>query len=195
MTDEIGGISRTVNFKGNRIDIGGHRFFSKSDVVMDWWQNQLPVQGSPARDELLLHMTQHYSEKPDAPDPEKVDRVMLLRHRVSRIFYRRSFFDYPVSLNWNTVKNLGFFRMFHIGLSYMGARLKPIHPEKSLEDFMVNRFGHILYETFFRDYTTKVWGIPPSGIKPEWGARVSRSWCQSLPGMFRPYLRRLPVSR
>ena len=148
---QVGGISRTVHYKGNRMDIGGHRFFSKSDLVMDWWQNILPLQ--------------------DTRGPETADNVMLIRHRLSRILYLRKFFDYPISLRWNTLKNLGPIRVFSMGLGYLKALVFPIRPEKTLEDFFINRFGRTLYQTFFRDYTQKVWGVPCNEIAADWGAQ------------------------
>ncbi len=150
-SEMLGGISQTVNYKGNRMDIGGHRFFSKSDRVMQWWFRILPPQES------------------EGETPE--EKVMLIRNRLSRIYYLRSFFDYPISLNATTVRNLGLWRMFKIGVSYIYIRLFPIRDEKSLEDFLINRFGKELYLTFFKDYTEKVWGVPCHRIKPEWGAQ------------------------
>jgi len=167
----IGGISRTIPYKGNRIDIGGHRFFSKSDRVMKWWFDLLPLQGSPSRDDKLLNRKIPLSNDIKAPDPEKTDRVMLVRNRLSRIFYLRKFFDYPVTLNSTTIKNLGLYRIMKIGLSYLKTRLAPIKNETSLEDFFINRFGHELYLTFFKDYTEKVWGISCSSISKDWGAQ------------------------
>ncbi|MEI8348296.1 MAG: hypothetical protein WCG27_12570 [Pseudomonadota bacterium] len=169
-TSDIGGISKTVNYKGNRLDIGGHRFFSKSDRVMKWWLQLLPQQSFPSIDEILLKMRPQY-DSANGPNPEKTDRVMLLRKRISRIFFLRRFFDYPISLNFQTVSNLGLARLVRIGISYILVRLRPIKNEKSLEDFFVNRFGRELYETFFKDYTHKVWGVPCSVIKPEWGGQ------------------------
>ena len=171
MSSDIGGISKTVNYKGNRIDIGGHRFFSKSDRVMDWWQNILPLQGRPSMDDIILNRDVAISKMEGAPDPEKSDLVMLVRNRLSRIFFLRSFFDYPVSLKWNTFKNLGMVKIIRIGLSYIKSQLFPIKDEKSLEEFLINRFGKELYLIFFKDYTEKVWGVPCSRIKPEWGAQ------------------------
>ncbi len=155
-TSDIGGISKTVNYKGNRIDIGGHRFFSKSDRVMDWWQNMLPVLSAPG-----FHTT--------GLDPDKEDNVMLIRNRLSRIFYLRKFFDYPISLSLNTLRNLGLTRVMRVALSYLKIRLFPIRNEQSLEDFFINRFGRELYLTFFKDYTEKVWGVPCTEITSEWG--------------------------
>ena len=172
MTGDIGGISKTIHYKGNRIDIGGHRFFSKSDRVMKWWKNILPVQGAPARDDSMLHREEvQLSREPSAPNPENTDKVMLIRRRLSRIYYLRKFFNYPVSLNSNTFFNLGLMRVIKVGLSYIKVRLLPIKEEKSLEDFLINRFGKELYRTFFKDYTEKVWGVPCNSIKPEWGAQ------------------------
>ena len=176
MTHDIGGISKTVNYKGNRIDIGGHRFFSKSDRVMEWWKNILPLQSAPSREDLILDITYQNKTRPvqlsaHGADPEKVDKVMLIRSRLSRIFFLRKFFSYPVSLSMNTVKNLGIVRMARIGISYVCTRLFPIKHEKSLEDFFINRFGRELYLTFFKDYTEKVWGVKCNQIKPEWGAQ------------------------
>jgi len=171
MSGDIGGISKTVNYKGNRIDIGGHRFFSKSDRVMRWWGKIMPMQGAPSRDDLILGRKIKLSEDASAPDPETTDRVMLVRGRLSRIFFLRSFFDYPISLKWSTFRNLGIVRIVRIGLSYARAVVLPIKDEKSLEDFFINRFGRELYETFFKDYTEKVWGVPCSQIKPDWGAQ------------------------
>ena len=164
-TSDIGGISKTTIYKGNRIDLGGHRFFSKSDEIMKWWQKILPVQGSPSKDEILRNLK--YQNKnlllklsPDGPDPEKTDRVMLVRKRLSRIFFLRKFFSYPVSLNRQTIINLGFKRIIKIALTYVHVRLFPLKNIRSLEDFFISRFGKELYETFFKDYTEKVWGVP-----------------------------------
>ncbi len=168
---DIGGLSKTINYQGNLIDIGGHRFFSKSDRIMQWWRTILPIQGAPSKDDLILERNLRFSKLPNAPDPEKTDKVLLIRNRLSRIFFQRRFFDYPISLNRNTFFNLGAYRICKIGLSYLKSRIWPANTEKTLEDFMVNRFGRELYLTFFKDYTEKVWGIPPSQIKPEWGAQ------------------------
>jgi protoporphyrinogen oxidase len=171
MTGDIGGISKTVNYKGNRIDIGGHRFFSKSAKVREWWNKILPLQGAPSRDDELLNRQIPLSKTPNAPDPEKKDEVMLIRSRLSRIYYLKRFFDYPVAFNWNTFRNLGFFRILFIGFSYLKTKIFPIRNENSLEDFFINRFGKRLYQTFFKDYTEKVWGIPCGEISKDWGAQ------------------------
>ncbi len=171
---DLGGIAKTVNYKGNRIDLGGHRFFSKSDRVVQWWLNIMPLQGKPSQDDLILNrhvpLAQDTAQHP-APDPQKTDIVMLVRNRLSRIFFLRKFFDYPITLNFNTFNNLGIVRLIRILCSYLYIRLSPIKNEKNLEDFFINRFGQELYVTFFKDYTEKVWGVSCQMIKPEWGAQ------------------------
>ncbi len=170
--DLVGGISRTVNYKGNRIDIGGHRFFSKSDRVMDWWLRILPMQRTPAGQTPLCYQGQSREVAGgEGPDPETTDEVMLVRPRKSRIYYHRKFFDYPVSLSSRTISNLGLLHTARIGVSYMKARLAPRRPEANLEQFLINRFGRELYLTFFKSYTEKVWGVPCDEISAEWGAQ------------------------
>ncbi len=173
-TDALGGISRTVNYQGNRMDIGGHRFFSKSERVMQWWLRFFPLQGAPACDDRLLGRDVPLNTDPGAPDPETADRVMLTRPRVSRILFERTFYEYPLAINWNTMANLGPWRLARNALSYGRAHLRPIRPVASLEDFFINRFGRELYGTFFKDYTEKVWGIPCNQISPEWGQQRVR---------------------
>ena len=168
-TGLVGGISKTVNYKGYRIDIGGHRFFTKSDEVLNWWHRILPPAGKPAWDDKILEREIPTIE--GGPDPDETDKVMLIRKRLSRIYYLKRFFNYPVTLNLDTLKKLGLMRITKIMASYAKTRLFPIKEEKSLEDFFINRFGRELYETFFRDYTEKVWGVPCSVIKPKWGAQ------------------------
>ena len=221
---EIGGISRTIRYKGNRMDIGGHRFFSKSDRVMQWWMDLMPpdladseqaeeitYQGKKRVLKVPAHLEQEpplrgmgpkrtrssveidtYTDETEAngspisserghtetvvevgpsdltPDP---DLVMLIRPRKSRIYYLRKFFDYPIKLTGSTLGNLGLFRTLRVGMSYGISRVKQITPEKSLEDFLINRFGRELYMTFFKSYTEKVWGTPCDRISAEWGAQ------------------------
>ena len=208
-TNAIGGIAQTYNYKGNRIDIGGHRFFSKSDRVMSWWFNMLPRQGAPAADTLeQQHAIDYLSESivrrfvPQsalddeaelesadgvsvltaagvhmrtetrvAPDPEREDEVMLHRPRLSRIYYKRHFFPYPIGITFGVARRLGFLNTALIGLSYLKARLMPRRDETYLDAFFINRFGRRLYETFFRDYTEKVWGVKCAEIRADWGAQ------------------------
>ena len=149
MDDTVGGISRTVNYKGNRLDIGGHRFFSKSDRVMRWWQNILPLQEAPATSPSLSHITYRNQKKSfflpqQGPDPEKSDQVMLIRRRLSRIVFDGKLFDYPLSLNAETLMKLGIRRVIKIAFSYIKARISPIRAETSLEDFLINYFRVII---------------------------------------------------
>ena len=210
---EIGGISRPIKYKGNRMDIGGHRFFSKSDRVMQWWMDLMPpevdaattessapeisYQGKRRKVTVPAHLTeepplrglgplQHEAEQDDdaepeddaeaaetleVPAPDDPDLVMLIRPRKSRIYYLRKFFDYPIKLTAGTLENLGIARTVRVGISYMKSRVTQIQPEKSLEDFLINRFGRELYLTFFKSYTEKVWGTPCDQISAEWGAQ------------------------
>ncbi|MBD5137461.1 MAG: NAD(P)/FAD-dependent oxidoreductase [Lachnospiraceae bacterium] len=167
-SSEIGGISRTVRHNGNRMDIGGHRFFSKDDTVMEWWKNLMPIQGKSSFDDKLLKRRKKL--KKGGPDPEKEDRVMLVRNRVSRIFYKKKFFDYPISMKWQTIKNMGFFTTFKAGFSYLFSCVHKLE-ETSLENFYINRFGRVLYSMFFEGYTEKLWGRHPSRISADWGAQ------------------------
>lgn len=157
-SDAIGGISRTVRHNGCRMDIGGHRFFSKDQHVMDWWAAQMPLQGAMSFDDKMLSREKPLS--PGGPDPEQTDRVMLIRQRISRIYYLDKFFDYPVSMKWRTIRNMGFMRTLKAGFSYLGAAIAK-KPENSLEDFYINRFGRVLYSMFFEGYTEKPVGAAP----------------------------------
>ena len=136
-TKVVGGISRTVNYKGNRMDMGGHRFFSKVPEVNAWWDEMLP---------------------------------MMKRNRLSRIFFDQKFFDYPITLKFKTLKNLGFGTTMIVGFSYLKSAIFK-RKEKSLEDFYINRFGKKLYSLFFENYTENLWGRHPREISPEWGAQ------------------------
>lgn len=138
----VGGISRTVEYAGNRLDIGGHRFFTKSQTINNLWHRIL----TPESGELLT------------------------RPRVSHIYHRSRFFPYPLSMSWATLRNMGLWTTMKAGWSYLAARLHN-RPEVSLEDFYINRFGKELYSTFFEDYTTKVWGVHPSKLGADWGAQ------------------------
>ncbi len=198
-TDAIGGIARTHVYKGNRIDIGGHRFFSKDERVMKWWFNILPLQGQPSADtaekgheidlateailkrlcpeclepgdETVSKDAKTVTVKRPAPDPDKEDAVMLQRPRLSRIFYRSRFFPYPISITLNVARRLGLWNTFLIGMSYIQRKILPIRDETYLDAFYRNRFGDRLYETFFRGYTEKVWGVPCAQIRADWGAQ------------------------
>ena len=188
-SEYIGGISRTAVVGGNRMDIGGHRFFSKNDEVNAMWQELMPLQGKPSIDDLTLGVEKPLSE--GGPDPETEDRVMLLRNRISRIFFLRKFFDYPISLKPETFKNMGFANTMRAGFGYLGSCIVK-KKEDSLENFYINRFGRPLYEMFFEDYTTKLWGRSPAQISADWGAQrvkglsLSKAVWNVLTKPFRP---------
>ena len=173
---DIGGISKTVNYKGNRMDIGGHRFFSKSDRVMQWWLNIMPIQPLEVQQFTVTYRQHSKTIRTEdvyaSPAGENLpDKVMLVRKRLSRIYFLRKFFSYPIQLSLDTLRNLGLAKTLGILLSYVKARLFPKKPEKNLEDFFINRFGEKLYSLFFKDYTEKVWGVPCTKISAEWGAQ------------------------
>lgn len=186
---DLGGISKTVNHNGNRIDIGGHRFFSKSDWVMNWWQDILPV----AHDGPALDIA--YQNRRRRIDPagagSDADQVMLVRNRLSRIYFDGKFFPYPIKADVGTALKLGPMRVARMMASYAKARAFPRNPEVSLEDFLLNRFGYELYDTFFKHYTEKVWGVPCSEISAEWGAQrikglnISRAIAHALKAPFK----------
>jgi protoporphyrinogen oxidase len=169
---QVGGISKTIEYRGNRMDLGGHRFFSKSDWVMRWWQSILPIAAEAGSEALEIAYQGQRREIVARGGVAVGDgRVMLVRSRLSRIFYRRRFFDYPLKLSWATLRNLGPAYTAAIGASYVRARVAPRRPERTLEDFLINRFGDTLYRTFFKDYTEKVWGVACCEISAEWGAQ------------------------
>jgi protoporphyrinogen oxidase len=172
---EIGGISRTVQYKGNRMDIGGHRFFSKNDRVMKWWLDQMPTERGADSHAAITYQNRTRSIEGLSANSDKTaqeaDLLMLIRPRKSRIYYLRRFFDYPITLTRDTLQKLGLLRAIRIGISYIESRLSPIEHERSLEDFLINRFGRQLYLTFFKSYTEKVWGTRCDEISAEWGAQ------------------------
>ena len=162
----FGGIAKTVEYKGNRMDMGGHRFFSKVPEVNQWWESMLPTQGAKPIDDIKLG--RDIDVKAGGPDPEKTDRVMLRRHRVSRIFFMDKFYDYPISMKKETFTNMGFANTMKCGFSYLAATLHKL-PEDNLENFYINRFGRQLYSMFFEHYTENLWGRHPSEIDASWG--------------------------
>ena len=117
----VGGLAKTVRYKGNRFDVGGHRFYSKSAEINNLWKEMLPTE---------------FTQVP----------------RLSRIYYDRTFFPYPIAVG-PTLAGLGLVRSARMALSYLKARLFPRRPEVSFEDWVVNRFGYELYSTFFKTYT------------------------------------------
>jgi protoporphyrinogen oxidase len=188
----LGGIARTVQFKGNRLDVGGHRFFSKSDRVMDWWLRMIPLQSTPNPVEVTYQRsTRLVASNPTDSPSEDSDRVMLVRRRKSRVLFLRQFFEYPIALSQTTLWKLGPSRTARILISYLRAFLRPIKPEKNLEEFFINRFGRELYQTFFKSYTEKVWGIACREINAEWGRqRIKGLSIANLLRKFVPRLRR-----
>jgi protoporphyrinogen oxidase len=189
-TRAIGGLAQSVNYKGNRIDIGGHRFFSKSDWVMDWWQRMLPLASDA---EARIAYQGKTREVAAGAAKESDPDVMLVRNRLSRIYFDGKFFDYPLKVNFETALKLGLGRCFAFGASYAWAMLFPRRPERTLEDFFVNRFGRRLYLQFFKDYTEKVWGKPCAGISAEWGAQRVKSLSIGralLHALLKPFRRR-----
>ena len=135
----VGGIARTVNYKGYHFDLGGHRFFTKVKAVEDMWHEVLGID-------------------------------FLRRKRLSRIYYNKKFFFYPLRAS-NALFGLGLWNSFLILLSYLKAQLFPEKIEKTFEQWVSNRFGKRLYKIFFKTYTEKVWGIPCSEITAEWAAQ------------------------
>ena len=170
-SDMFGGISKTVNYKGNRMDMGGHRFFSKAPEVNEWWDKMMPMQGAPSKDDIMLSRSVPLNA--EGPDPSKEDVVMLTRHRVSRIFFDGKFYDYPISLKLATFKNMGFANTMKCGFSYLKTLFHKL-PEDNLENFYINSFGRKLYSMFFEYYTENLWGRHPSEIDASWGAQRTK---------------------
>ncbi len=135
----VGGISRTVSYKGYHFDIGGHRFFTKVDRVNRMWR-------------------------------EVLGDDFITRSRLSHVYYKRKFFLYPIK-PLDVVAKLGLWESFLAGCSYLRAKLVRRPREESFEDYIVNNFGWRLYNTFFKSYTEKVWGIPCTEIKASWAAQ------------------------
>ncbi|MGH9108621.1 MAG: NAD(P)/FAD-dependent oxidoreductase [Acidimicrobiales bacterium] len=136
----VGGISRTVERDGWRFDIGGHRFFTKVPPVERLWEEILP------------------------------EEDFLTRPRMSRIFYRQKYYDYPLRAS-NALRNLGPREALLCGLSYVRARLQPPADQANYEGWLVARFGWRLYRTFFKTYTEKVWGVPVAEMPADWAAQ------------------------
>lgn len=170
---QVGGISRTVNYKGNLIDIGGHRFFSKSDQVLDWWAQFLPV-----IDTTQDHQEITYHNKTKGIDSlvlKTAENAMLIRPRLSRIYFKQRMYDYPLKISLNMMLNLGKKRSLRMARDLIKSWIFPIKPEKNLEDFYINRFGNEIYRMFFKDYTKKVWGKACKDISAEWGRQRVKS--------------------
>lgn len=188
----VGGISRTIRFNDNRMDIGGHRFFSKSDEIINWWLEILPLEKNAEINQGISYQNKHRTLNVESVDDKQdSENVMLIRKRKSRILYDKKFFDYPITLSVRTLSNLGFIKIVKIGCSYIWSRLFPIRKEKNLEDFFINRFGKELYLTFFKSYTEKVWGKKCTDIGVDWGRQrikglsVSKTITDAISRIFR----------
>jgi protoporphyrinogen oxidase len=136
----VGGISRTVLRDGWRFDLGGHRFFTKVPEVEALWHEILP------------------------------EGDFLLRPRMSRIFYKGKYYDYPLKA-LNALRNLGLKESILCGFSYVWARVRPPKHQENYEDWLVARFGWRLYRTFFKTYTERVWGVEVSEMPADWAAQ------------------------
>ncbi len=134
---ELGGISRTVRYKDYRFDIGGHRFYTKVRAVDEFWH------------EIM------------APNEFR------LCGRLSRVYYKRKFFRYPIQAG-DALRKLGLVNSFLIIVSYLQAKIFPCKNVVNFEQNICNRFGRRLFNTFFKSYTEKVWGIPCDQISSEW---------------------------
>jgi protoporphyrinogen oxidase len=176
-SDDFGGLSRTVNYKGNRIDVGGHRFFSKSERVTKWWLQMLPLQSLPEPSVQITYRGQAttVASAAEKHTPSSESGIMLIRDRKSRIYFRGKLFEYPISFTGDTLRKLGLAQTIKIGLSYTYSRLFPISIETNFEQFLINRFGRQLYRMFFEAYTEKVWGVSCREISALWGRqRIKR---------------------
>lgn len=165
-----GGLSKTIDHNGNKMDIGGHRFFSKSEKVVNWWLRFLPLESGSTRENIHIHYKGSSASFTNTGTiTARGDQSMMLRPRKSRIYFQNNFFDYPLRFNGSTLRKLGIRKTLRIGLSYTWAKLFPRRPEQNLAHFFRNRFGKELYETFFRDYTEKVWGVSCERLPATWG--------------------------
>ncbi|HEX4363524.1 MAG TPA: NAD(P)/FAD-dependent oxidoreductase [Solirubrobacteraceae bacterium] len=141
---QVGGLARTVERDGYRFDLGGHRFFTKSDEVQRLWH-------------------------------EILGSELLLRSRLSRIFWRGRFIDYPLRLA-DVVRKVGAVELAHCAISYAAALVgRRASTAETFEDWVCARFGRRLYRLFFKAYTEKVWGVPATEIRAEWAAQRIRT--------------------
>ncbi len=195
---QVGGLSKTVVHHGNRIDIGGHRFFSKSDWVMRWWLDKLPIadDSDPATlkadgGHAFLAYQGMRRALPLNAARTSGDASMLIRDRLSRILFGGKLFAYPLKIDIATAWKLGPIACALYAASYIKARVFP-RREATLEDFFINRFGRRLYLRFFKTYTEKVWGRSCTEISAAWGAQrikglsISRAISHALRQLLRP---------
>jgi protoporphyrinogen oxidase len=189
MDSQVGGLSKTINYKGNLIDIGGHRFFSKSEKITSWWLKFLPLSETTPENISLTYQNQTASLQAAKSD-NPVAGNMLIRPRKSRIYFDKAFFDYPLSLNHRTLRNFGMVKIGRIGFSYLKSKIFPVKKEQNLEQFFINRFGKELYLTFFKAYTEKIWGVPCDQIPADWGRQrikdlnIGKAVLQSVTSLF-----------
>lgn len=138
----VGGIARTEVRDGYRFDLGGHRFFTKSDEVSRIWHEVLG-------DELVR------------------------RPRLSRIYWRGRFIDYPLRAA-DVVTQVGAGELALCLASYLAAVPRRARAAETFEQWVTARFGRRLFRHFFESYTEKVWGVPTSEIRAEWAAQRIR---------------------
>ena len=158
---------------------GSHRLVARIDAHA----------GRPSFDDRLLGREKPL--EPGGPDPETEDRVMLVRRRVSRIYYARHFFDYPISMKWQTIRNMGFFTTLRAGFSYLAACVHKL-PETSLENFYINRFGRVLYSMFSKATPKAVGAASPGNIGRLGGTAGKRA---VHPGGAEGYVRQTPARK
>jgi protoporphyrinogen oxidase len=173
---QVGGISKTINYKGNRIDIGGHRFFSQSDRILTWWLDFLPLLKTSDSLPAWLH---YHGKSHSLPNHKREisfepNAYMLIRPRKSRILFRGELMDYPLKIDTKFIKTLGYIELLRIMISYLSS-FALLGKIKTLEDFYIKRFGRRLYNIFFKEYSEKVWGKPCSELSAEWGAQRVKS--------------------
>ncbi|MBQ8636155.1 FAD-dependent oxidoreductase [bacterium] len=162
----VGGISRTVYSGKLGVDIGGHRLHTHDKYIESIWLKFLSLQNAPSVDDIAANRKIDYPTI--GKNPNESNDVMLIRNRFSSIIYNSKFFPYPLKIDFNNFKKLGILTSFKAGFSYLKSSIFK-RKETNLEDFMVNRFGKVLYEIFFKDYTKKLWGVDASQLSNEWG--------------------------
>ncbi len=183
----VGGISKTISYHdGYKMDLGGHRFFSKNKEINKLWQEILPIQAKESYEDKILNIDKHLPKK--GPDPEKNDKVLLIRNRVSRIYYDKSFYDYPITIKLQVFRQLGLRTTLSCGFSYLKSIFVK-KEENNLENFYINRFGKKLYSIFFEGYTEKLWGRSPKEIDSSWGRQRVKGL--SIIEIIKDYFRRV----
>ncbi|MBI2596287.1 FAD-dependent oxidoreductase [Candidatus Daviesbacteria bacterium] len=139
MDSQVGGLAKTLYYKGYRFDLGGHRFYTKFPEINNFYKNFLK-------------------------------RDMLVRKRLSRIYYDKKFYNYPL-LASNALKNLGIKKSIKIILSWIKRQFNKYKDEFTFDQWVANRFGDELFKIFFKSYTEKVWGIKTSKLSADWAAQ------------------------